>query len=89
MKICPLIFAVGRLLPRNVQSSGKDPMLDGEIGYGEFEFSGSITRVDYFLSHQRHRSSTRITCLQASGSAVTAVAVDPLVATPIEVRPAR
>ena len=31
-------------------------MLEGEIGYGEFEFSGSITREDYFLSRQLNSS---------------------------------
>jgi hypothetical protein len=46
MKICPFIFAVSRLAAKNVQSSGKDSILDGQTGGGELEFSAGITRKD-------------------------------------------
>jgi len=36
MKIWPLIIAEA-VCPKTVQSSGKNPILEEEIGYGEFE----------------------------------------------------
>jgi hypothetical protein len=58
MKICPLIFAEGRLLPKTPRAAARNAILDGGISYGEFEFSDSITREDYFLSHQIKSSSS-------------------------------
>jgi hypothetical protein len=37
MKIYPLIFAASRLPERLSKSRGKDPIIEREIGYGEFE----------------------------------------------------
>jgi hypothetical protein len=46
MKICPFIFAASRLAAKNVQSCGREAILDRETYDGELEFSAGITRKD-------------------------------------------